>query len=225
MWQAVRELSQSLGRRYAADQVFQLPAGQDVTGACRPELAGNLSKAWLDFKPVFFSLLTHLGMGWVCQNPNTTSFIQKAMGLLLLSCCLFQVFRKSLKNGSPKRSPPSILPPVSWFIKERQLSVSIKAIQKPWKFALTMIWHHKPPTTHTQNPHLGRILHWTRARMCVIGLWIQWLQKKINMPKGKGCSKNSLVFSYILVLFETIFMQKNSLQAQVFKERLWDVLP
>lgn len=63
MWQIAREPSKSLGKRYVADQVFQLPAGQDVTGACRLELTGNLSAAWLDFTPVFFSLLTYLDMG------------------------------------------------------------------------------------------------------------------------------------------------------------------
>lgn len=154
MWQVVRELSKSLGSRYAADQVFQLSAGQEVTGACRLELTGNLSKAWLDFKPAFFSLLVYLGMGWIGKNPSTTSFIQRAMGLLLLSCCPWQVFWKSLKNASLKRLPPL----VSWFTKESQLSISLRAIQKPWKFALTMIWHHKLRSTHTQNPHLGKTI-------------------------------------------------------------------
>lgn len=52
MWQVVRELSKHLGSGYAAVQVLQIPAEQDVT--CSLELTGNLTKAWLDFKPAFF---------------------------------------------------------------------------------------------------------------------------------------------------------------------------
>lgn len=61
--------------------------------------------------------------------------------------------------------------------------------------------------------------------MRVIGLWIQQLQKKMNVSKEKECSKNNFILSYVLVLFETILVQKNSLQAQVFREMLWDALP
>lgn len=63
MWQVVRELSKRFGSGYAADQVLQLPAEQDVTDACRLELTGNLGKAQSDFKPVFFSLLMYRGTG------------------------------------------------------------------------------------------------------------------------------------------------------------------
>lgn len=131
MWQVVRELSTSLGCRYAADHVCQLPSGQDITDACRLEVTGNLSKARLDCKSVF--LLMYLGMGCTCKNPSTTCFIQRAMGLLLLSCCPFWEFWKCLKNGSLKRLTQTILPLVSWFIKERPLSVSLRAIQKTMK--------------------------------------------------------------------------------------------
>ena len=73
------------------------------------------------------------------NKPNITSLMQKGVRLWLLSRCLFWAFWKGLKNGLLERPPWSILPPVSWFIKGRQLSVSIRAIQKPWIFALTMI--------------------------------------------------------------------------------------
>lgn len=118
-------------------------------------LSSQLSKTWLTLAD-WSSLGTSVKHGWILglcfsvswcietrsefeNKPNITSLMQKGVGLLLLSHCLFWAFWKGLKNGSLERPPWSILLPLSWFIKGRQLSVSIRAIQKPWNFALTMI--------------------------------------------------------------------------------------
>lgn len=106
--------------------------------ADRSSLGTSAKHGWI-VSPRFsvsWSIETHGEFG---NKPNIASLMQKGVRLLLFSHCVFWTFQKGLKNVSLKRPPRSIIWPVSWFIIGRELSVSIRAIQKPWNFALTVI--------------------------------------------------------------------------------------